>query len=610
MQNTVKMITKLVVLVSLCFMFLAHPAASAAETVVADRASVNIRSGPGTGYKLLGQINRGTSVTVIGRSGDWYRVRLADGRIGWLAGWLVKPQSGPSGGAAAGSPGSVPASLVVTGDVVNLRDGPGSGYPKAGQVVKGALLTPVRKSGEWYQVRLASGKLCWIAGWLVKPGANPPDGAASRSGSAAVSVVVTGDVVNLRSGPGSDYPRIGQVSRGTQLPVAGQSGEWYQVRLADGKLCWIAGWLVKPNAPAAAVSDAAKPADEPVGPLPEEPAPPEAPEGLTEPEARGQIPVISREPFPVSRSGNNGALVEINWENTAGGTEFIISFCRPVFTKIQRMVDPSLLLVDISELPSGILPELQAVDGSGLVSSVRAGWLQENPPVARVVFTLKQAAEDLYWEADASPDRQALRLRLKPNIHYAVAGKAIVLDPGHGGRDTGALGAAGLEEKEFNLVVAHLAAEQLRGRGATVWLTRETDEYVDLYDRTAKANALEASVFVSIHANASERSTQQQGTSTYWYAPPADPVLGLQRTEREYLAQCLQAGLVGNLGRKDLGLYTANFVVLRTAAMPAALIEAAFVSNREEEVLLSQEWFRRATAKGIVEGLEAFFSRS
>jgi len=558
---------------------------------------------------VLTEIPRGTPATVIGRSGDWLRVRFAGGKIGWLAGWLVKPEKSLSSGAAAGSSGSAPASLIVTGDVVNLRDGPGSDYPKTGQVARGTLLTIIGKSGDWYRVRLAGGKLCWIAGWLVKPGEKRSDGNTSRSGSAAVSVAVTGDLVNLRSGPGTDYPRTGQVPRGTLLAVAGQSGDWYRVRLAGGELCWIAGWLVKINAEPVAAPDLTKDVGEPVTSLPEKPAPLEGPEVLTEPEAQGQVPVFSQEPFPVSRGENTGAPVVINWENTGGGTEFIISFCRPVLPKIQRMIDPSLLLVDVSELPSGELPGPLTV-GSDLVSSVRVGWLQENPPVARVVLALKTAAENVYWQADVSPDRQALRLRLRPSSTYAVAGKTIVLDPGHGGRETGALGAGGLEEKEFNLAVAHLAAQELRGRGARVWLTRETDEYVDLYARTAKANSLDASAFVSIHANASERSTQQQGTSTYWYAPLSDPVLGLQRTEREFLAQCLQAGLVRNLGRKDLGLYTANFVVLRTAAMPAALIETAFVSNREEEGLLSQEWFRQATAKGIIEGLEAFFSQS
>ncbi|MEW6173362.1 MAG: N-acetylmuramoyl-L-alanine amidase [Bacillota bacterium] len=484
--------------------------------------------------------------------------------------------------------------IIVNGDSVNLRAGPGSDYPKVGQVSRGARLTVLGRAGSWCKVKLSSGKICWVAGWLVKTeSGSGSSSVTSRAGSVSTAVEVNVATLNLRSGPGSDYPKVGQVSRGTRLTVVERSGSWYKVRLAGGSICWVAGWLVKacaaPELPPAVEKDEDKPAA----------AAPSSP-GIT-PGAGGPV----QDPIPVSRGDNKGVLMDISTEKN--GTEFTMVFCCPVTTEIQRFLDPCLLMVNVTGLPPGQLPEPQNVD-SGIVSKVRAGWLSENPAVARVVFELKTTAGEVYWDSVASLDKQVLRLRLYTGKPYAVTGKIIVLDPGHGGRETGAIGSKGLLEKDVNLTVAELAAQELRRRGAQVYLTREADVDVDLYARGPMANSLGADVFVSVHANANVRASES-GTSTYWYAPASDPLLGAQRAKRELLALCLQKALIENLKRKDLGLYTANFVVLRTSSMPSALIETAFVSNPEEEQLLNTSWFREAAAKAVVEGLEAFFNQ-
>ncbi|MEW6182745.1 MAG: N-acetylmuramoyl-L-alanine amidase [Bacillota bacterium] len=486
--------------------------------------------------------------------------------------------------------------VVVNGDSVNLRAGPGSDYPKTGQTSRGARLTVIQRQGSWCKVRLPGGKICWIAGWLVKAESGSGSAAApSRAGSLTNMAEVTATAVNLRGGPGSDYPKVGQVSKGTSLTVVEHSGSWYKVRLSSGKTCWIAGWLVKvctvPVLPPAMNKDEGEPAATALSPS----------EGVP---AAGEP---ARDPFPVSRGDKLGALMDIGAEKSENGTEFVLAFCCPVNTEIQRFLDPNLLMMDVTGLPVGQLPGPESID-SDIVSMVRVGWQNQNPPVARIVFELKYAATDVYWDSVASSDKQALRLRLHTGKAYGVTGKIIVLDPGHGGRETGALGPNGLVEKDVNLEVAQLAAEELRYRGAQVTLTRETDQDVDLYARGPLANSLGADVFVSVHANANVNASEN-GTSTYWYAPVNDPLLGVQRTKRELLASCLQRALLNNLNRKDLGLYTANFVVLRTSSMPSALIETAFVSNPAEEQLLGAEWFRKAAAKAVVEGLEAFFTQ-
>ncbi|MEW6448359.1 MAG: N-acetylmuramoyl-L-alanine amidase [Bacillota bacterium] len=481
--------------------------------------------------------------------------------------------------------------VVVNRPSVNLRGGPGTGYALMGQVSQGTRLTVVGKSGKWYQVRLSSGRVVWIAGWLVQA-VTGSQGTPSRSEETPAAVVVNRPSVNLRGGPGTGYALMGQVSQGTRLTVVGKSGKWYQVRLSSGRVVWIAGWLVQ----AAAAAPAEAPADSGSG----NPAPQDTLPVTTEP-----VSPSGPEQTPVSR-GESGELISVDVKKDNGVTEMTFGFARAVDTSVYLSPEQTYLYIDITGLPTGELPAEQSID-SAVVSQVYSEWL-ENTSTARIVLGLK-AAEGLNWQEFTSADKTLLRLRMAFGPLYEVTGKIIVLDPGHGGSDTGAIGPTGLLEKDFNLDVARYAAEELRRRGAQVFLTREEDKYVDLYARTAKAKEWGATVFVSIHGNASGNPREAQdkaGTST-WYTTTNTPN---QIHNSRLLSQCLQKSLVENIGRKDLGLYTANFAVLRTAAMPAALIEAAFVSNPEEEGLMFTDWFRQATARGIVEGLERYFKQA
>ncbi|WP_334109997.1 N-acetylmuramoyl-L-alanine amidase [Thermodesulfitimonas autotrophica] len=507
------------------------------------------------------------------------------------------------------------ATVVVTGSYVNLRSGPGTGYLKVGQISRGAQLTVVGKSGDWYRVRLQSGREVWIAGWLVKPVAGQDaltgQGSGWQAAALPATVVVTGSYVNLRSGPGTGYLKVGQISRGAQLTVVGKSGDWYRVRLQSGREVWIAGWLVKPvagQAPAEEPPQGASvetrpqtsfPGTPPVTAVPEAAGPPAFQAGGSGPGVPVTVPV------PVSRGESNGSLLNYELQEYGGTTEVTFTFSCPVDTRVAFVPDPPRLVIDIKGLPPGGLPGSRSY-GSSLVSGIRAAWFE--PETARVVLDLVPD-KPIRWEAIPAADKCCLKVRVAPGPLYTVAGKVIVLDPGHGGSDPGAIGPTGLQEKDFNLAVARLAAAELSRRGARVYLTRTDDVYVDLYSRAALANDLGADAFVSVHANAwgnPNEVDRMAGTST-WYAPVTDPAS--RKAGSECLAMCLQKSLVEKAGRKDLGLFTANFAVLRNTTMPAALVEVAFISNREEEGLMYADWFRQAAATGVVEGLERYFAQ-
>jgi len=151
----------------------------------------------------------------------------------------------------------------------------------------------------------------------------------------------------------------------------------------------------------------------------------------------------------------------------------------------------------------------------------------------------------------------------------------VVIDPGHGGVDPGAVGPRGTYEKDVNLAVSLAAAEALTGR-VEVHLTRREDETVSLRRRTDLANEKKAVLFLSVHANGSVRP-EAGGTETYHF--PGSRLGGL-------LARAVQRRLLEALRRRDRGVKEADFFVLRETICPAALAEVLFLTNPEEEALL------------------------
>ena len=143
------------------------------------------------------------------------------------------------------------------------------------------------------------------------------------------------------------------------------------------------------------------------------------------------------------------------------------------------------------------------------------------------------------------------------------------------------------------------AIRMLREKGYNVVLTRDSDVYMDLYDRAGIANAVEGDVFVSIHANASSSNAGFQGTFTYSYP---------KSMAGEKLAGYIQKAVVDAAGSIDRGLLTNDYVVLRETNMPAALLEMGFMSCHEELQMLIQPEYQEKIAQGVARGIEIYLA--
>lgn len=216
--------------------------------------------------------------------------------------------------------------------------------------------------------------------------------------------------------------------------------------------------------------------------------------------------------------------------------------------------------------------------------------------------------------------------------------KTVVIDPGHGGKDPGAVGYKGLKEKDVALDIGKKLARILKEKGYNVIMTRTTDEFIPLSERTKIADKARADLFVSIHCNAAPLA-KKNGTETYFLSAaktdwaraveakenssvrfektaenpkPSINYILWDMAQNEFLKESselaieIQESLCKQIKRKNRGVSQANFYVLRLNYMPAVLVETAFISNHREGKLLSSSRFRQKVAKGVANGIDAF----
>lgn len=255
---------------------------------------------------------------------------------------------------------------------------------------------------------------------------------------------------------------------------------------------------------------------------------------------------------------------------------------------------PLAAVVDIWPARSAVSGEHPGV---GPIKRVKVLDLESPPSTVRVIIEL---AERMTPFVLPSPDGRALSISLRPSSvrpsRRVPTGRfSVVIDPGHGGRDPGAMGPSGVEEKTLNLDIALRVAASLRARGIKVILTRTGDFYVSLEQRCKVANSSRAHCFVSIHCNAYPVPGAKRGVEVYYYHQRSLP-----------LARAIHARLVKALGIPDGGIRRRRFYVIRRTWIPAVLVEVAYIDHPEEEALLLNPSFRQRAAEAIAEGIVDF----
>ena len=317
----------------------------------------------------------------------------------------------------------------------------------------------------------------------------------------------------------------------------------------------------------------------------------------------------------------------------------------------ERADRPERLYVDVPEIWVGRRYVDGVPVGDGLLEGVRIG--QNTLRNSRIVidlqryghhrmFTLRspdRVVIDVYGQRGRAPtkvtkgkDSSTAKVRRLSMASRRV--RTVVLDPGHGGKDPGAIGVGGTREKDVNLRLARLLERRLRARSFKVVMTRDNDRYIDLEERTVIAESAGGDVFVSIHANASHNK-RLRGIEIYYLdeghrrhnldvaarenGVPRGQLDTLQRTlsrlrvaeasHHSYaLAASVHHDLTEGLGQTyadvpDLGIKRGPFYVLFMSSMPSILVETGFLTNRRDAKLLRSERYLDTVAAQIAAGI-------
>jgi N-acetylmuramoyl-L-alanine amidase len=333
-------------------------------------------------------------------------------------------------------------------------------------------------------------------------------------------------------------------------------------------------------------------------------------------------------------------VTDITWRPVNGALVARIATTGPVSAHAIMLEDPARLAVDITH--AAVRVKNAKVDvGDAQVVAIRTGQLRSQPFVTRVVFDLARPlrhaiAVDREGIAvtffrppsaaafSSSSNLPSTRKIFRPQaaheakqpgaVHTAGQRRfgggpwsprssgwpatarqaAVIIDPGHGGSDSGAIGPTGLREADVTLAIARSAQQALERRGIRVTLTRTDDSSVGLLDRPDIARRDGGVALISIHANGS-LNIARKGTETHY-----------RTRESAHLARLIQSEVVRALGEPDRGIRTTDFHVITNTPMPAVLIETAFISNPDEEQLLRDPTVREQIAEAIARAVERF----
>lgn len=174
----------------------------------------------------------------------------------------------------------------------------------------------------------------------------------------------------------------------------------------------------------------------------------------------------------------------------------------------------------------------------------------------------------------------------------------VIIDPGHGGKDPGAIGLRGLREKDVILPVSQEVSRILEGQGVQVIMTRKSDYFVSLKGRTDMANRVGADLFVSIHANAIGKGrTDVNGFEIFYFG-------------NRGLSDAIHRSVMRSINIRDRGVKRARFYVLRNSRMPATLVEMGFLTGNEDSAKLSNPSFRSQMAQAIARGILEYIQRN
>ena len=373
-------------------------------------------------------------------------------------------------------------------------------------------------------------------------------------------VEVTADAGVARTGASTSYSRLTPLPKGSRARVTGKEGEWLRLNYGG----WIKAAETKP--------------------IPGNIPPQSIIRGITSRQKRSATEIIFplQLPVPIEIKQKENSIT-LTLHNTTAQTDTIRLDPDPLIKRLDwQQVSPT------------------QIDYTFELNSDRQWGYDLNYEGTNLVFSLRhppQAMPLLNFDTLRSPDNssQANSLIQKPlnNIE-------ILLDPGHGGQESGAKGPTGYPEKDINLLISKLVEQELTELGAKVYLTRKEDIDVSLQQRVAMINKIKPDLAISIHYNAlpdNGDAENTKGISTFWY-----------NTQAHAPATFLHNYLINKLNRPDAGVFWNNLALTRPHTAPAILLELGFMINPQEFEWITDSEEQKELATAIAKGIKEWFT--
>lgn len=559
-----------------------QPIVLADQEVIVNVDVLNVRSGPGLDYQQIAKVYRGERFPIIEEKNEWIKIRV-NNTEGWVANWLVEKAD-----LSNKEPEQIAEANVSR---LNVRSGPSQSFPVIDQINPGINYPVLDQEGDWIKIQLNIDKTGWIAGWMVTISEKTP----SEKTVTTEKVTIEVDILNVRSGPSTEFPVIGQLTKGTQVEVIAVEQGWYQIHFSEKE-----GWITSQFASGSTPENKPQNTSENASGQPET-----QPSEVVNKKVVVQSETLNLREGPgldqkiVGKLNKNEILIVIqsqgDWLYIQKEADLNIKGWVANWLVIDHsqyiLNQPTVTILNpgtnLREGPGTSYPAIERADVGDQfpILDTEGDWYQIQLPDGKKAYVAG-------WIVSV----KGINQNISHGIEKLLKGKVIVVDAGHGGKDNGATGAHfHTLEKTINLKVAVKLKKKLEASGAKVIMTRESDKYVSLQQRVDMTIINQADAFISIHHNTNS-DYKINGTITYYFDK-----------KDEKLAAEIHRELLKKIGLKDLKVRYGNYFVLRENPSVAILAELAFISNYQDELKARSDQFQENAAEGLFQGIIKYF---
>ena len=226
--------------------------ANASDMGIINTSVLNVRSGAGTNYAIIGKLYKGNSIDILSSSNGWYKVKLSNGSTGWVSSQYVDKNSTSQGSSSNFEDTSIAGKIgTVNTSSLNVRSGAGTSYSIIGSLSKGSTVEIISSSNGWYKIKRSNGSNGWVSSQYIdlnSSSSNNSTNTPSEDTSVAGKIgTVNTSSLNVRSGAGTSYSIIGSLSKGSTVEIISSSNGWYKIKRSNGSNGWVSSQYIDLN---------------------------------------------------------------------------------------------------------------------------------------------------------------------------------------------------------------------------------------------------------------------------------------------------------------------------------------------------------------------------